>query len=166
VETNAMARHTESTLTPSPTPSPRGGFQQRHTIAAVVYFLYGLFYLFGAQYLTGMQAASRGMGNPQLFFLLGGVIALLFPWLVYSRFALALSLWWHPHAHRKTLFIDFALLLGLLVVVRVVALLRGGVFLKTPLHTAALLVAAVNAVCLLWAGLRRPVWVTRESQGP
>jgi hypothetical protein len=147
-------------------PSPWGGLQRRHTIAAVVYFLYGLFYLFGAQYLTGMQATSRGMANPRLFFLLGGVIALLFPWLVYSRFALALSLWWRPQAHRKTVFIDFALILGLLVVARVVALLRGGVFLKTPLHTAALLVAALNAACLLWAGLGKPVWVTRESQGP
>jgi hypothetical protein len=161
-----MAGHTDITSIPQPTVSASASLQKRHTVAAVVYFLYGIFYLFGAQYLTSMQATTRGMANPRLFFLIGGVITVLFPLLVYSRFALALSLWWRPHAHRKTLFIDFTLLLGLLVVARVMALWRGGVFMKTPLHTAALIIAAINAACLLWAGLRKPVWVTRESQGP
>src|SRR5919202_27266 len=85
--------------------------QQRHTIAALVYFVYGVFYLFGAQYLTSMQAAQRGMANPQLFFVLGGIITVVFPLLIYSRFALALSLYGRRRAHRKTLYIDFTLLL-------------------------------------------------------
>jgi hypothetical protein len=140
--------------------------QKRHTLAAVVYFLYGVFYLFGAQYLTSMGMTARGMSNPGLFFAIGATIAVLFPLLIYSRFALALSLWWTPRHHRKTLFLNFALILGLLVVARVVALLRGGLYLKTSLHTAALIIAALNAACLLWAGLSKPVWVTRTEQGP
>ncbi|GIX48093.1 MAG: hypothetical protein KatS3mg131_2304 [Candidatus Tectimicrobiota bacterium] len=139
--------------------------RRRHAVAAVVYFLYGIFYLFGAQYLMSMQAAARGMANPQLFFLIGAVITVLFPLLIYSRFALALSLVWPPRARRTTLYINFTLLLGLLVLARVVALLRGGLFLKTPLHTAGLLIAAFNAACLLWAGLSRPCWTAREGKG-
>ena len=135
--------------------------QQHHTIAAVGYFLYGMFYLFGAQYLTGMQTARRGMSSPRLFFVLGGAIALLFPWLIYRRWAMPLPYFWQPRAERKTLRINFTLLLGLLVFLRVIALVRGGVFLHTWLHTAALVVAAMNATCLLWAGGSRPVWVTR-----
>jgi hypothetical protein len=146
--------------------SPWQHLHRRHTIAAVVYFLYGVFYLLGAQYLTSMQATQRGMSNPSLFFIIGGVITVLFPLLIYSRFALALSLWWQPQSHRTTLFINFTLILGLLVVARVVALLRGGLYAKTWLHTAALLVATINAACLLWAALSKPVWVTRASQGP
>jgi hypothetical protein len=166
VETNAMAGRSEITPIQQPPVSISAFLQKRHTVAAVVYFLYGLFYLFGAQYLTSMQATARGMANPRLFFVLGSVITVLFPLLVYSRFALAISLWWRPRAHRTTLFINFALLLGLLVVARVIALLRGGLFMKTPLHTAALIIAAINAACLLWAGLGKPGWVTREPQGP
>lgn len=142
----------------------RDHIQRRHTLAALVYFVYGVFYLFGAQYLTSMQATQRGMGNPQLFFALGGLITVLFPLLIYSRFALALSLYWQPQAHRKTLHINFTLLLGLLVIARVIALVRGGLFMKTPLHTVALVVAAINATCLVWAGVSRPFWVTRDIE--
>lgn len=151
---------------PSPATPAWDTLQRRHALAAVIYFIYGLVYLFGAQYLTNMQGATRGMENPRFFFLLGGVIAILFPLLIYSRFALALSFWWQPRAHRKTLFINIALILGLLVVGRVVVLLRAGLFLKTPLHTVALLIAVLNAACLLWAGLSKPVWITRDTQGP
>jgi len=137
--------------------------QQRYTMAAFVYFLYGLYYLFGAQYLTSMQATERAMSNPRLFFVLGALLVVLLPPLIYSRFALALSLYWKPQTQRKTLFIDFTLLLGCLVIMRVIALLRGQLYLKTPLHTVALGVAVINATCLIWAGVSRPVWVTREA---
>jgi len=153
-----MARQTDPLTQAMP---PRRDYvQQRYAIAALVYFVYGVFYLFGAQYLTSMQAAQRGMANPRLFFILGGIITVVFPLLIYSRFALALS--WRPRAHRQTLYIDFTLLLGFLVMARVIALLRGGLFMKSSLHTAALVMAAINATCLVWAGVRRPVWVTRE----
>jgi hypothetical protein len=161
-----MAGYTETISPQPPGLSPWKKLQKRHTIAAVVYFLYGVFYLFGAQYLTSMRMTERGMSNSSLFFAIGAVIAVLFPLLIYSRFALALSLWWAPRQYRKTLFVNFTLLLGLLVVARVVALLRGGLYLKTPLHTAALIIAAINAACLLWAGLSKPVWVTRTEPGP
>jgi hypothetical protein len=46
---------------------------------------------------------------------------------------------------------------------RVVALIHGKLYLKTPLHTVALIVAVINATCLVWAGVNRPVWVTREA---
>ena len=140
--------------------------RQRHTVAAIVYFLYGLFYLFGAQYLISMQATQRGMSNSTLFLLIGACIALLFPWLLYSRFALAFSLRLKPQAQRHTLYIDFALILGILVVLRVIALLRGGLYLKTPLHTAAVIIAALNAACLLWAAVSKPMWVSHHSPGP
>lgn len=133
----------------------------RSTIAAVVYFLYGLCYLFGAQYLTSLQDTQRSMGNAQVFFLLGGVVALTFPLLIFSRFALAFS--WSRRQQRLTLSVDFTFLLGLLVVLRVVALLRNDLWLKSPLHTTAVLLAACNAACLLWAGLARPVWITRQA---
>lgn len=161
-----MAGQSETTTVSHPTDPALERLSRRHTAAAIVYFLYGLFYLFGAQYLTSMQATERSMSNPKLFFFIGGAITLLFPLLIYSRFALALSLWWKPQAHRKTLFINFTLILGLLVVARVIALMRGGLYTKTPVHTAALILAAINAACLLWAGLSKPVWVTRISQGP
>jgi hypothetical protein len=165
METTAMAERPEISTTQPAVAPPRADLQKRHTVAALVYFAYGVFYLFGAQYLTSMQATTRGMANPRLFFFLGGVITLLFPLLIYSRFALALSLRWQAQAHRTTLFVNFTLLLGLLVVARIVALLRGGLYTKTPWHTAALLIAAINAACLLWAGLGRPVWISREAQG-
>jgi hypothetical protein len=94
------------------------------------------------------------------------VLTVLLPWLIYSRFALALSWWWQARRHRKTLYLNFTFLLGLLVIARVMALLRGSLYLKSPLHTAALIVAAINAACLLWAGLSKPVWVSRSEQGP
>ena len=143
--------------------SPAGKSQQRYTVAALVYFLYGLFYLFGAQYLTSMQATERAMSNPRLFFALGALLVVLLPPLIYSRFALALSLYWKPQTQRKTLFIDFTLLLGCLVIMRVIALIHGKLYLKTPVHTVALIVAVINATCLIWAGVSRPVWVTREA---
>jgi hypothetical protein len=143
---------------------PTGKFlQRRYTLAALVYFLYGLFYLFGAQYLTHMRATERAMSNPGLFFALGALLVVVLPPLIYSRFALALSLYWRPQAQRKTLFVDFTLLLGCLVIMRVIALIHGKLYLKTPLHTVALMVAAVNAACLIWAGVSRPFWVTRET---
>lgn len=154
------------TSTP-PSASPQWHrIQKRHTLAAIVYFLYGVFYLFGAQYLTSMRMAERGMSQASLFFVIGGVITVLFPLLIYSRFALGLSLWWHRQEQRKTLCISFTLLLGCLVLLRVLALLRGGLYTKTPLHTAALIVAMITATCLIWASLSRPVWVTRDTQGP
>src|SRR5262249_9907865 len=154
-----MARQTDPFT--QAVPPQRHRVQQRHTIAALVYFGYGVFYLFGAQYLTSMQAAQRGMANPRLFFVLGGIITVVFPLLIYSRFALALS--WRLRRHRQALYLNFTLLLGLLVIARVIALLRGGLFMKSGLHTAALVVAVINATCLVWAGLSRPVWVTREA---
>ena len=137
--------------------------QQRYTLAALVYFLYGLFYLFGAQYLTSMQATQRAMSNSRIFFVLGALLVVLLPPLIYSRFALALSLYWKPQTQRKTLFLDFTLLLGCLVIMRVIALIHGKLYLKTPLHTVALIVAVINATCLVWAGVSRPFWVTREA---
>lgn len=159
-----MASHTETTSQLSTCPSWER-IQRRHTIAAVVYFLYGVFYFFGAQYLTNMQMAQRGMSHPSVFFIIGALIAILFPILIYSRFALALSLWWQPQAQRKTLFISFTLILGILVIARVAALLRSGLYTKTWLHTAALFIAAINATCLVWAGISRPVWITRDAEG-
>ena len=141
--------------------------QQRHTIAASVYFFYGACYFFGAQYFMSMQDTQRGMAYvaySTFFFILGGLIAVLFPLLVYSRFALAVSWYRRPHAQYKTLHISFTLLLGLLVIFRIYwQFLRGNVFMKTPLHMAALIVTVINATCLIWAGVSRPVWVTREA---
>ena len=156
-----MASEKPTVISPA-LPEPER-IQQRHTMAAVVYFLYGIFYLFGAQYLMSIQAAQRGMSNPMVFFVLGGAIALLFPWLIYRCWAIPLPYFWQPRAQRKTLRVDFTLLVGFLVLLRVIALVRGGVFLKTWLHTVALVVAAINATCLVWAGLSRPVWVTRAA---
>ena len=159
-----MARPIE-TVPPSSTTPLWERIQRRHSIAALVYFLYGVFYLFGAQYLTNMQMTERGTSGSSAIFIVGAAIAIVFPLLIYSRFALAFSLWWKPRTQRKTLFISFTLILGLLVVARVVALLRGGVYAKTWVHTAALVIAAINAACLLWAGLSQPVWVTRKTEG-
>ena len=157
-----MAESTKTT-TFSALPPTGKPLQRRYTLAALAYFFYGLFYLFGAQYLTNMQATERAMSNPGLFFALGALLVILLPPLIYSRFALALSLYWRPQAQRKTLFVDFTLLLGCLVIMRVIALIHGKLYLKTPLHTVALMVAAVNAACLIWAGVSRPFWVTREA---
>ena len=140
--------------------------QQRYTIAASVYFLYGVCYLFGSQYFMSMQDTQRGMtyaSYATFFFVVGGLITVLFPLLIYSRFAFAVSWYWRPHARYKTLSISFTFLLGLLVLLRIYWLLRDNVFMKTPLHTVAFIVTVVNAACLIWAGVSRPFWVTREA---
>src|SRR6266446_1795712 len=160
-----MAKSTKTTTlyALSPTGKP---LQQRYTIAASVYFLYGVCYFFGAQYFMSMQDTERGMAYAAystFFFILGSLITVLFPLLIYSRFALAVSWYWRPHAQYKTLYINFTLLLGLLVIFRIYLLLRGNIFMKTPLHMAALIVTFINATCLVWAGVSRPVWVTREA---
>jgi hypothetical protein len=157
-----MAESTKTTALSARSPAGQSQ-QRRYTIAALVYFLYGLFYLFGAQYLTSMQATARAMSNPRFFFVLGALLVVVLPLLIYNRFALGLSLSWRPQTQRKTLFVDFTLLLGCLVIMRVVALIHGKLYLKTPLHTIALIVAVINATCLVWAGVSRPVWVTREA---
>jgi MFS family permease len=159
-----MMVHHMHTITSS-TPVLQNRLQQRHTLAASVYFLYGVCYFFGAQYFMSMQDTERGMAYAAystFFFIVGGLITVLFPLLIYSRFALAVSWHWRPHAQDKTLHISFTLLLGLLVIFRGYMLLRGNAFMKTPLHMAALIVTVINAACLIWAGISRPVWVTRE----
>ena len=160
-----MAESTKTT-TLSALPSTRKPLQQRYTIAASVYFLYGVCYFFGSQYFMSMQDTERGMAYAAyatFFFIVGGLITVVFPLLIYSRFALAVSWYWRPRAQYKTLHISFTLLLGLLVIFRSYLLLRGNVFMKTPLHMAALIVTVINAICLIWAGVSRPVWVTREA---
>lgn len=138
---------------------------KRHTIAAIVYFVYGIYYLFGAQYLTSMQSTERGMSNPTVFFVLGGIITVAFPILIYRRTGLGVSFFQRASGRPSSYQISFTLLLGLLVCARVVALLRGGLYLKSPLHTAALVLAAINAACLLWAGLGQAWWRIEASGG-
>lgn len=137
--------------------------QTRHTIAAVVYFIYGIYYLFGAQYLTSMQSTQRGMANPTAFFILGGIIAVAFPFLIYRRTGIGISFHQRASGQHRSYQISFTLLLGLLVCARVAALLRGGLYLKSPLYTVALVLAAINAACLLWAGLGQAWWRIEAS---
>jgi len=73
-----MAESTKTTMLYALSPAGKSQ-QQRYAVAALVYFFYGLFYLFGAQYLTSMQATGRAMSNPRLFFALGA-LPLLCPW--------------------------------------------------------------------------------------
>lgn len=140
--------------------------QGRSTLAALVYFAYGLFYLFGAQYLNNMQLSERAMPNSQWYFVLGALLVVLFPWLIYRRFALAFSWCDARQTQQTTVGLDFTFLLGCLVSARVVALLLGQLYLKTPLHTVACIVAFLNATCLIWAGLQRPGWYRREILQP
>lgn len=132
--------------------------QKRHTIAAIVYFIYGIYYLFGAQYLTSMQSTERAMSNPTVFFILGGIITVIFPILIYLRTGLGVSFFHRASGRPRSYQISFTLLLGLLVCARVVALWRGALYLKTPLHTVALALAVINTACLLWAGLGQAWW--------
>ena len=161
-----MAKSTKTTTfyTLPPTGKP---LQQRYTHCrhASIFFTV-LCYLLGSQYFMSMQDTQRGMAYASyatFFFVLGGLITVLFPLLIYSRFAFAVSWYWRPHAQYKTLSINFTLLLGLLVIFRIYWLLRDNVFMKTPLHTAAFIVTVINAACLIWAGVSRPFWVTREA---
>ena len=140
--------------------------QRRHTIAAVVYFIYGLFYLFGAQYVTSMGLSGRGSStSAPLFYVIGGAIAIVFPLLVHRMFALGLSLSWPKRMQRSTWYISFTLILGLMVAVRVYSLIKLGFYAKSPLHITGLLIAAINAAGLLWAGLSRPCWISRQVEG-
>jgi hypothetical protein len=163
-----MAKSTKTT-TLSTLPPDGQHLQYRHTIAASVYFLYGVCYFFGAQYFMNMQDTERGMAYAAystFFFIVGGLITILFPLLIYSRFALAVSWYWRPQAQYQTWHISFTLLLGFLVIFRGYMLLRGNVFMKTPLHLVALIVTVINAACLIWAGASRPFWITREAVEP
>ena len=150
-----------------PPAAPDGDrIQTRHTIAAVVYFIYGIYYLFGAQYLTSMQSTERAMSNPKVFFILGGIIAVAFPILIYRRTGIGVSFLQRASGRHRSYQISFTLLLGLLVCARVAALLRGGLYLKSPLYTIALVLAAVNAAFLLWAGLGQAWWRVQASDEP
>jgi hypothetical protein len=137
--------------------------QVRHTIAAAVYFIYGICYLFGAQYLTSMQSTQRAMSNPKAFFILGGIIAIAFPILIYRRTGIGISFLQRASGRYRSYQVSFTLLLGLFVCARVAALLRGGLYLKSPLHTIALVLAAVNAAFLLWAGSGQAWWRVEAS---
>lgn len=139
--------------------------QRRHNIAAVVYFLYGLFYLFGAQYLTTMGMSARGMSNSKLWFAIGAVVLIVFPWLIYKQFSIGLSLWNKSRQSYTTLSISFTLLLGIAVCLKIYGLLRGALYAKTLLHTAGLVVVVINAAVLLWTALGKPMWITRHTQG-
>ena len=147
-------------------PPVQDRLQKRHTIAAIVYFIYGIYYLFGAQYLTSMQSTQRGMSNPTAFFILGGIIAITFPFLIYRRTGIGVSFLHRASAQHRSYQISFTLLLGLLVCARVAALLRGGLYLKSPLHTAALVLTGINAACLLWAGLGQAWWRIEATGSP
>jgi len=149
-----------------PDATVRDRLQTRHTLAAVVYFVYGIYYLFGAQYLTSMQSTQRAMSNPKVFFILGGIIAVAFPILIYRRTGIGISFLHRASGEHRSYQISFTLLLGLLVCARVAVLLRGGLYLKSPLHTVALVLAAVNAAFLLWAGLGQAWWRVGASAGP
>ncbi len=135
----------------------------RYTLAALVYFCYGLLYFFGAHYLTNTQATERAMSNAQWFFAIGALLVVLLPWLIYQRCALAVSWCSRRARQRKTLSLDFTLLLGCLVSMRVIGLIVHQAHNKTPLHQAALLMAILTALCLLWAGASRPGWMSRET---
>jgi hypothetical protein len=140
--------------------------QRRHTLAAIVYFIYGLFYLFGAQYVMGTGISGRSISaSTPLFFVIGGVITILFPLLIHHIFAFGLSWSWFKQMQRSTFYLSFTLILGLLVVGRVYSLIKLGFYAKSPLHLTGLLIAAINAVFLLWAGLSRPFWISRQSEG-
>ena len=158
--TVATDGYTAMTQTPS---APPDRLQTRHTLAAVVYFIYGIYYLFGAQYLTSMQSTERAMSSPKVFFILGGIIAIAFPVLIYRRTGIGVSFLQRASGRHGGYQISFTLLLGLLVGARVVALLQGGLYLKSPLHTVALVLAGVNAVFLLWAGLGQAWWRVQAS---
>lgn len=158
-----MPEQMETAQAATSSASDNGRLRKRHTIAAVVYFLYGLYYLFGAQYLTTMGMSGRGMSNSRWWFAIGTIILVLFPLLIYKRFAIGLSLWGKARQHYQTLWINFTLLLGIIVSFRIYFLLRAGLYAKTPLHTVALIVVVITALTLLWAGLRKPVWITRHS---
>ena len=163
-----MAESTKTTMLYALSPAGKSQ-QQRYTVAALVYFLYGVCYFFGSQYFMSMQDTERGMAYAAyatFFFIVGGLITVVFPLLIYSRFALAVSWYWRPHAQYKTLHISFTMLLGFLVFFRGYVLLHSNAFMKTPLHMAALIITVINATCLFWAGVNRPVWVTRESVEP
>ena len=153
-------------MTQPPARPAENPLQKRHTVAAIVYFIYGIYYLFGAQYLTSMQSTQRGMANPTAFFILGGIIAITFPFLIYRRAGLGVSFLNRASGQHRSYQISFTLLLGLLVCARVVALLRGGLYAKSPLHTAALVLTVINAACLLWAGLGQAWWRIEPTGSP
>jgi hypothetical protein len=158
-----MPEQMETAQVTTPPVSDDHRLQKRHTIAALVYFLYGLFYLFGAQYLTTMGMSARGMSHSKLWFGIGTIVLILFPYLIYKRFAIGLSVWSKARRQSQTLWINFTLLLALAVGVKIYALLRDGLYTITPLHTAGLIVVVINTISLLWAGLSKPLWITRHS---
>lgn len=158
-----MAKQMETAQAVTPSVSDDHRLRKRHTIAAVVYFLYGLFYLFGAQYLTTMGMSARGMSHSKLWFGIGTIVLILFPFLIYKQFAIGLSVWGKARQQYQTLWINFTLLLALAVGVKIYALLRDGLYTRTPLHTVGLIVVVINTISLLWAGLSKPVWTTRHS---
>ncbi len=161
----AMASHVDTTPDALVASERATRIQRRHTMAAIVYFIYGLFYLFGAQYVTGTGMGRGSSTSAPLFFAIGGVIAILFPLLIHRIFAFGFSLSWFKQMQRSTFYLSFTLLLGLLVVGRVYSLIKLEFYAKSPLHITGLCLAAINAAFLLWAGLSRPFWISRHSEG-
>ena len=103
------------------------------------------------------------MSSPRVFFILGAIITIAFPILIYRRTGIGVSFLQRASGRHRSYQISFTLLLGLLVCARVAALMRGGLYLKSPLHTIALVLAAINAAFLLWAGLGQAWWRVQAS---
>ena len=162
-----MASHVDATPHPQVEAHSRAArIQRRHAIAAIVYFIYGLFYLFGAQYITDAGVTSRGMSTGATkWYILGGAVAVVFPLLIHRMFAFGLSLSWPKRMQRSTWHLSFTFILGLMVAARVYSLLKLEFYAKSSLHKTGLLIAAINAACLLWAGLSRPCWISRQAEG-
>ena len=76
-----MAESTKTTMLYALSPAGKSQ-QQRYTVAALVYFLYGVCYFFGSQYFMSMQDTERGMAYAAyatFFFIVGGLILLCSP---------------------------------------------------------------------------------------
>ena len=61
---------------------------EKYRQAAVAYFIYGLLYLFGAVYAasTGISERAALSGGSIGWFVIGGVVVLLFPYLIWSGY--------------------------------------------------------------------------------
>ncbi len=141
---------------------------QRFRIAAAVYFLYGILYLAGAVHLVRQGLGPRGMDTRApsfLWFVLGAIFLVLFPWLI-------------ARGTRGGLYLAFVRVLAVVVAVRAVGLLPvalwgspravelpwGGRIAIRHGTWGFVALTCVTAVVLAWAGWARPVR-GREQEG-
>ncbi|MBI4639747.1 MAG: hypothetical protein HY731_03585 [Candidatus Tectomicrobia bacterium] len=102
--------------------------EKKYRQAALTYLIYGLIYMGGAIYITWIGAAARAMREgAYIWFALGSLLIVIFPWLIAKRWEIAIRTYPEEMRTRERVVFSqkwFACLLALLLLVRIWGLIK------------------------------------------